>query len=167
MRLVLAPLAALVILLSAAPALAQTKIAVVDFQRALNESEEGKKAKSNLEERFEKARQTLEAERAAVQQMQEDLEGQKVMLSAEALSEKENALQQKMLEFQQAVMANQQEMALLEQEMTGSILEKLYKIAQGVAAEDGFNLVIEASAVVYNNGTMDLTPKVISRFNAP
>lgn len=167
MRLVFAPLAALLILLTAAPAMAQTKIAVVDFQRALNESEEGKKAKANLEERFEKARQALEAERASVQQMQEDLEGQKVMLSAEALNEKENALQQKMLEFQQNVMENQQEMAMLEQEMTGSILEKLYKIAQGVAAEDGFNLVIEASAIVYNNGTMDLTPKVISRYNAP
>jgi outer membrane protein len=167
MRALLAPLAVLMILLTAAPAMAQTKIAVVDFQRALNESTEGQKAKQNLEERFEKARLKLEAERATVQQMQEDLEGQKVMLSSEALIEKENALQQKMLEFQQLVLENQQEMAMLEQEMTGSILEKLYKIAQGVAAEDGFNLVIEASAVVYNNGTMDLTPKVISRYNAP
>jgi outer membrane protein len=167
MRTALAPIAALLLLLSAAPAMAQSKIAVVDFQRALNESEEGKKAKANLEQKFEKARLKLEAERANVQQMQEELEAQKVMLSSEALSEKENALQQRMLEFQQTVMENQQEMALLEQEMTGSILEKLYKIAQGVAAEDGFNLVIEASAIVYNNGTMDLTPKVISRYNAP
>lgn len=165
MRLFVAPLLALALLLSAAPAMAETKIAIVDFQKALNDSAEGKKAKANLEEKFEAARQKLEAEKAVVEQMQAELEGQRVMLSAEALTEKENALQQKMIEFQQLVMGNQQEMAMLEQEMTGSILEKLYTIAQGIAAEDGYNLVIEKSAVVYDNGTMDLTPKVISRYD--
>ncbi len=165
MRHLAAPLALLFLLLSAAPAMAETKLATVDFQRALNESEEGKKAKSTLEERFEAARQKLESSKAEVERLQEEFEANKMMLSAEALEAKQGELQGKMMEFQQMVVSNQQEMGLMEQEMTGSILQKLYAVAQSVGAEDGYNLIIESSAVVYANGVVDLTDKVVARYN--
>ena len=143
-----------------------SKLGVVDFQRALNEVSEGKKAKANLEERYEATRLQVESRRAEVQQMQENLEAQRVMLSATALTEKEQALQTKMVEFQQLVMESQQEMGLMEQELTAGILEKLYKVAQGIGAEGGFNLVVESSAVVFVNGVTDITDQVIAKFNS-
>lgn len=166
MRQLAAPLALLFLLLSAAPALAETKLATVDFQRALNESEEGKKAKSTLEGSFEATRLKLESAKAEVERLQKEFEANQMMLSAEALEANQNELQTKMLEFQQMVVGNQQEMALLEQEMTGKILQKLYAVAQSVGAEDGYNLIIESSAVVYANGVVDLTDKVVARYNA-
>ena len=42
---------------------AQMKIGVVDFQAALNDVEEGKKARATLETRFEEKRLALEARR--------------------------------------------------------------------------------------------------------
>ena len=166
-RLFVPALTALTLLLCAAPALAQggPKIAVVDFQRALNEVEEGKTAKRTLEGRYEQAKLELEAKRVEVEQMAEDLEAQRPMLSEAALREKEGEYQGRALEFQQMMMEHQQEMALMEQELTGDILEKLYTVAGSIAAEGGFNLVIEASAVVYVNGTTDITDQLIARFN--
>ena len=150
----------------AAYAQAGSKFGIVDFQRALNEVSEGKKAKANLEERYEATRIKVESQRSEVQRMQEDLEAQRVMLSAAALTEKEQALQSKMVEFQQLVMESQQEMGLMEQELTSGILEKLYKVAQGIGAEGGFNMVVESSAVVFFNGVTDITDQVIAKFNS-
>ncbi len=160
-------LAALSILLAAAPASAEgPKIGIVDLQRALNEVEEGKTAKRTLEQRYETARQEVEGKKVALEQLGEDLEAQRPMLSEDALREKESEYQGKMLEFQQMLMESQQEMAMMETELTGDILEKLYAVAGTVAAEGGYNLVVEATAVVYVNGTTDITDQVIARFNS-
>ena len=167
MRRFLAPLLVLTALLWAAPATAQSnlKIAVVDFQRALNEAEEGKTAKKNLEQRFEGVRTEMEAKRAEIQQLKEDLEAQAMMLSEAARADKEREYQQKAVEFQQGLMEQQQEMAMLEQELTADILEQLYNVANGVGAEQGYNLILEASGVVFANGVSDITQQVITRFN--
>ena len=169
MRTILTTLATALLLLSvASPALAGdgTKIGVVDLQKALNDCEEGKRARSTLETRFERARQAIEKMRAEVEQLQSDLEAQRPMLSSSAIKEKEQELQTKMIEFQQMLYESQQQMALMEQELTGDILTKLYTVAGTIAAEGGFNLVIESSAVVYVNGTIDITDQVIARYNA-
>ncbi|MCP4870920.1 MAG: OmpH family outer membrane protein [Proteobacteria bacterium] len=153
-------------LFMATPALAEgPKLGIVDFQRALNEVEEGRTAKATLEGRYEQARLEVEAKRAAIEQMAADLEAQKPMLSADALREKESEYQAKMIEFQQIMMEQQQTMAMMEQELTGDILEKLYAVAGTIGAEGGYNLIVEASAVVYVNGTVDITEQVIARFN--
>jgi outer membrane protein len=167
MHKVFALFAALSVLVVASPAAAQntTKIGIVDLQRALNEVEEGKKAKANLEKQMEQVRLKVEAQRTEVATLQEDLEANRMMWAPDVVAEKEGVLQQKMVAFQQMAMEAQQEMVLMEQELTSDILEKLYGVAQTVGNEDGFNLIIEASAVVYINGAMDITGKVISKFN--
>ena len=166
-RIALTLIAALSLLAFSSPALAEgPKIGVVDFQRALNDVEEGKTAKRTLEGRFEQVRLQVEAKGAEVQQLQEDLEAQRPMLSAEALREKESEYQAAAIEYQQMVYEQQTEMAMMEQELTGDILEKLYAVAGTIAAEQGYNLIIEASAVVYVNGTTDITDQVIARFNS-
>ncbi len=141
------------------------KLGIVDFQRALNEVSEGKKARANLETRMEAIKQEVEKRRKEIEALQEGLEAGEMMLSEEALTEKRTEYQTKAYEFQQMVVSSQQEMTLLEQELTSGILERLYKVAQGIGAESGYNLIVEATAVVYVNGTADITDQVISRYN--
>jgi outer membrane protein len=160
--------AVLMLLTAASPAAAAegSKIGIVDLQKALNDCEEGKRARATLEGRFDKAMQLIEKKKAEVQQAQDDLEAQRPMLSASAVKEKEGDLQTKMVEFQQIAMENQQEMSLMEQELTGGILQKLFKTAQTIGAAGGYNLIIEKQTVVYINGVTDITDQVISRYNS-
>jgi len=156
--------------LAVAPPLAQAqgqamKVGLVDFQRALNETAEGKKARATLELRYESSRLELESKRAELQQMKENIEAQGVMLSPGALAEKEQEYQKEMLAFQQVLLESQQEMALMEQELTFGIYEKLKNTADGIGREAGFNLILHAEAVVYLNGVVDITDQVITRFN--
>jgi len=159
-----------VVLLSlalAAPAAAQSfKIAVVALQKALNEVEEGKRAKANLESQMEQARLKLEKEKGEIEQMRDDLEAQAVMLSETALREKEAAFNVRAAAFQQSMLETQQTMALLEQELTGEILQKLTDTASQIGAEQGYTMVIEKTAVLYQVAGMDITDSVVKRHNA-
>jgi outer membrane protein len=142
------------------------KIAVVDFQAALNDVEEGKKARKVLETRFEEKRLALEARRVELESMREGLTAQAALLSEDSLRAKESEFNTKAVEFQQDMMEAQQEMSLMEQELTGGILEKLLNVAQAIGKEQGYTLVIEAQAVVFAVDSLDLTSQVVARFNA-
>jgi outer membrane protein len=145
---------------------AQTmKIGIVDFQAALNDVEEGKKARKVLETRFEEKRLGLEARRTELESLRENLEAQKALLSEDALRGKEAEFNTMAVEFQQDMMEAQQEMSLMEQELTGSILEKLLNVAQAIAKEQSYTLVVEAQAVVFAQDSLDITSQVVARFN--
>jgi outer membrane protein len=142
------------------------KIAVVDLQTALNDVEEGKRAKKNLEAQMEEARLKLESEKAELEQMRDELQAQAVMLSDSALREKESAFNVKATNFQQAMMETQQTMAMLEQELTGEILLKLQKTAASIGKEKGYTLVLEKTAVLHFVEGMDITSDVVARHNS-
>jgi outer membrane protein len=151
----------------ATPASAQAlKIAVVDLQTALNEVEEGKRAKKNLEQQMEQARLKLEREQAELEQMRDELQAQAVMLSESAIRAKESEFNVKATNFQQEMLQTQQTMAQLEQELTGEILLKLTKTAAAIGEEKGYTLVLEKTAVIYQSGGMDITSDVVARHNA-
>ena len=157
------------VLLLALPSMAHAqsavKLGVVDFQQALNDVEEGKKARATLEKRFDEKRVSLEARKAELEQMRDSLEAQKALLSENALRAKEADFNTKAVEFQTDMVNAQQEMAAMEQELTGGILEQLLNVAQAIAKEQGFTLVVEAQSVVFAMDSLDITAQVISRFN--
>jgi len=162
-------LMALTLSLFATPSMASAqtlKLGIVDFQAALNDVEEGKKARKVLETRFEEKRLGLEARRTELESIRESLEAQKALLSEDALRGKEAEFNTMAVEFQQDMMEAQQEMSQMEQELTGGILEKLLTVAQAISKEQGFTLVIEAQAVVFAQDSLDITSQVIARFNA-
>ena len=80
MRRFLLPLLLLALLIPATASAQGMKFGVVDFQKALNDVEEGKRARATLEQRFEEKRLGLEARKAELEQMQESLEAQKSLL---------------------------------------------------------------------------------------
>ena len=163
----LVSLVALASLLFSLPAQAESglKIAVCDFQQALQEVEEGKKAKANLEKRYNDKKAQVEKKRDQVQAMKDSLEAQRALLTAQALEGKQREFEQANMEYQQLVLQSQQEMAQMEQELTSGILEKLYKVAERIGKDQGYSLILEAQAVVYHVDSMDITGQVVTAFN--
>ncbi len=141
------------------------KIAVCDFQRALLEVEEGKKAKANLEKRYNDKKAQVEKKRDQVQALKDSLDAQKALLTPQALESKQKEFEQSNLEYQQLVLQSQQEMSQMEQELTSGILEKLYAVAEKMGKDQGYSLIIEAQAVVYHADALDITQQVVSVFN--
>lgn len=150
------------------PAFAQgTKIAYVDLQRALNEVDDGKAAKSRLKKDFEKKQKTLDAKQQDVKKLKEDLEAQAMMLSEDAKRQKAMELQKKMYELQQMYVELQGELSKQEAKATKDIFVKMGKLIEQIGKEKGYDLILEKteSSVLYAKDGMDVTSELVKRYN--
>jgi len=142
-------------------------IATVDLAKALNEVNEGKKAKANLEKEFKAKKKDLDKMKDEIAEMQRDLESKSHLLSQEALKGKQQAYQAKFMEYQQKARGYTEELARKEGEMTTRIVAKLRTVVEKIAEKDGYTYVLEKSqgGVVYAPNSVDITNQVIKKYN--
>lgn len=167
LRLALAMGVVLSAMAFSAPAAAQDiKIGYVDLQRALNQVDEGRKAKSRLEKEFEKKQSMLDKKQTQVKELKEQLDSG-MMLSEEAKQKKAVELQKQLAELQQLYMKMQRDLAQKEAEATQKIFKKMGKIVEKIAEEKDYDLILEKteSSVLYANDAMDLTDELIKRYD--
>jgi outer membrane protein len=147
---------------------AQQKIGVVDMQRALNETEDGRKAQSRLKALFDKRQKTLDKQQKDLRAMKESIEKQRDVLSREVLAKKLEEYQKSFAELQTTYMEFQRELAAKEGELTKGILERMQRIMRRVGQAEGYGLILERSeaGVVFVPSSYDLTDVLIQRYNA-
>jgi len=146
----------------------EIKIGLVDFQKALNDVEEGKTAKARLKTEFDTKQKTLDALQNQLKQMKDNLEKQKVALSKDALAQKTNEYQEKFIELQKKLAEFRAELQQKESDYTGKIIVVLKQIVQEIGAKDKYTLIFEKGqdVVLYSGNASDLTPQVISAYNS-
>jgi outer membrane protein len=146
----------------------QQKIAVVDMQRAMNETEDGRKAKVQLKKIFEERQKTLDKQQNDLKAMKENLEKQRDVLSREVLAKKFEEYQKAFGELQTTYMEFQRELQSKEGELTKGIIERMQRIMRRVGQSDGYTLILERSegGVVFVPINYDLTDLLIQRYNA-
>ena len=141
-------LVAAVFLLSTSAAFAEDiKVGFVDMQRALNETEDGRKAKEKLKKEIE------------------DLDKKRTLLPADKVREKEAELRVKLEKVQQTYMRHQQDLSGKEQKETQKIFERMTKIISEIAAAENFSMIVDRSALVFAKPHLDLTNELIRRYN--
>lgn len=144
------------------------KFGYVDFQRALNEVEEGKRAKATLKSEFEQKQRQLEGIQGELQRMQAGLDKQRLILSADALKEKEEAYRKKVIELTEKMNTFKMELQGKEARVTGGILNAMQGIIREIGQKEGYAMILEKSqdVVLYSPSDADLTTRVIREFNA-
>jgi outer membrane protein len=156
-------------LLAAAPASAQTapKIAVIDLRRAMAETEQGLRVKAALSKLFESRQVDIESKTRQIQVDKEALEKevQAGRTPKDVLQKKYEKLLQLDAELQKLQVDAQREMQRKEQEMTTPILQGIIEAVKRIAAQDGYEMVLEKSAVPYFRGDLELTDRAIQMYN--
>lgn len=150
-----------------APKVGSTKFGYVDLQRALNEVDEGRQAKSELE-RVLKSRQTeIESLQKQLEARKTQLEKDRLVLSGEAWQKKEEEFRQEYLTLTQKLNAYKVELSQKEGETTGAILNALRRVVQKIGQQDGYEMILETSqdVVLYSPQGADITPRVIRSYN--
>ena len=87
------------VLAAATVARADAKIAVVDVQRVIDDSEKGKQARELLKQKFEQEKAALEKEGKEISVLKEDLDKQAPVLTPEKREEREQDLRQRIKDF--------------------------------------------------------------------
>lgn len=143
------------------------KIGYVDLQRALNESEAGKKAKDAFKGEMTRMEQKLERNKAEVQKLGEELEKKMTILRDEERDSLERDYRQKLRDFERLYKDSQQELKIKDRDLTGRILEELREIILDIGQQGSYTVILEGNntVVLYGAKTIDLTEQVIQTYN--
>lgn len=159
--------AALMVASFAPKAFGQARIAVVDLQRALNETDDGRRAKARLKRLFKRRQQSLDAKQNELKKMKSEIERQKEVLSREALQKKLEEYQQAFVELQSTYVEYQRELAQKEAQLTKGILERMQAILRSMGQQQNYTLIVEKNegGVVWVPDDNDLTDDLVRRYN--
>ncbi|HVY48260.1 MAG TPA: OmpH family outer membrane protein [Minicystis sp.] len=155
--------------LSAAPSAHAegSKIAVVDMQRAVVETQAGAAAQATLKKLFTGRQAELEAKQKQLQVEKDALDkAAKAGKTKQAeLQQKAEQLQKEYADYQQKTLQYQREMQQKEGELTQPILQGILGVVRRIAAKEGYEIVLEKSAAPYFRSDLDVTDKAIQMFN--
>ena len=141
------------------------KVAAVDLQRALDESEAGKKAKADLEYLRVSKQSVIDEKGKAIDKLKTEIEKQASVLSAEARKTKEDELEKMIRDYQRIVQDSQSELKKKETELTNMIIREIIELIENTGEEEGYTFIIEKGTVPYSNKNIDITDLIIKKYN--
>lgn len=143
------------------------KIGGVNFQQALNEVEQGKRAKAALKAEFDGKQKKLAMQQDELKTMQLEAQKQGSVLSQDAMAAKQKQFSDKLVELQKNMETYRNELVSKEAKMTGQILQNLKTITSEVGQKEGYTMIVETSqdAVLYAKTKEDLTQRLIGMYN--
>src|SRR5713226_4669917 len=159
-------LIALSLLLAARAAHAEgMQIGYVDVQRAVQEVEEGKQARTRLKSELDQKRANLDQKRATLEKMKADYDKQAPVLSDDAKRKKQEDLQKAFAEAQTQAGEMQEELSGKEQEAMQTISKRLLQVVAEVSDRESFTFVLDKAALLYAPAASDITNEVVRRYN--
>jgi outer membrane protein len=141
-------------------------IAVVDFQRAVTQTDEGKAAQAKIDTMYMTRKQEIEKMRTDLEAAVQDYQSRAMILSEAARADTEKKLAMQQQAFEQKYMGYQNEL----QQTYGTLLQdldgKMRTLVQTIAKEKSYSVVLDAAAVVYlGSDVVDMTNELVTRYN--
>ena len=160
--------AATLLIASVALAEGALKIGYVDLQRALNESESGKKAKEDFKVQVDKLQAQLKRQKDEIDSLKDQLEKKSVVMKEEERANLEDEYRRKLRDFERNYKDSQADLQKKDNELTGAIIKDLQDIIREYGEREGYTLILEAtsSAVLYGTKSADLTDEVMRQYNS-
>ncbi len=143
------------------------KLAYVDLQKVMLESERGKEARKSLSDELEKRKKELTQKQDELQRMKDSLEKQSGAITADARNEKEKQYQTRLKDYQRMTSDYQTELQQRDQEFTRSILKDLEELIKGMGEKEKYTFILEKTqgGLLFASPAADITDKVIAAYN--
>jgi outer membrane protein len=144
-----------------------TKAGIVDIDKCMKESNEGKRITESLKKELDAMQQRYVKAQKELADMQKDIEKQSLMLSVEAKEDKQNEYDKKNRDLTYLQQDLTEEAQTAQQNANQKILKQLYAIIQSVAKQQAYDLVIEKSnsGLLYSSDAIDMTDQIIKEIN--
>lgn len=163
---ILVALLACIMLSGISTAAADTdKIGIIDFQKILRESEAGKKVQQQIQEEGQERQDALRELYSEIEELDKQLSRDSMVLDEEKRLEKQKQLNSKRRDFQSKREQYQRQFQKIESELIGKLQDEIFSIAEEIGEEEGYLLIIERSAAVYYPDSIDLTDRVIEKYD--
>ncbi|MES2614582.1 MAG: OmpH family outer membrane protein [Bdellovibrionota bacterium] len=143
------------------------KVAIVDVQAAILQTNEGKAAREKIEKEVSQKRQDLLNQQNSLKKLQEEFQAQQSVLSDADKQTKQKEFQTKLQAFQQSQMNFEQESRQKEAAALQKIFQNIQTEVQKIAKQKSYDMVFDKSAAVllFANNTTDITSDVVALYN--
>lgn len=144
------------------------KIGVMDFQRVLMTSSEGKKAQAEINRKGKKMETELKEKGDAIAKIKKQLERESLVISKAKREEREREIRIKINDLKSLQKRYMQGFKAHEQRLVARIQKALKKIIDDIGKKEGYLLIIEKrqGGVLYAPQSVDLTDRLIMEYNA-
>jgi outer membrane protein len=154
--------------LAAVAGAAEVRIAIIDFQRILDDSKAGKAAQETINQEGRQMEAELKAKGEAIEQMKEQLQKDALVMNKETREEKEREFRIQVNDFRESQQEFAQRARQLQIRAMSKIRNEVDTLAKAFAEEKGFTLMIEKqeAGVIYAPARIDVTDEIIRRYDA-
>ncbi len=157
---------ALFALLSSAAASADLKLAYVDMQRALNDSNAGKRAKGEFRSEISRLQSKLQRQQQEVQALKDELERKGPLMRDDERRNLQDDYTRKLRDFERSYKDSKDELQQRDNEVTGAIIRDLAYVVRNVGERGGYTVVLEKGSLLWAAPSIDITDEVIREYNA-
>jgi outer membrane protein len=155
---------------SAVPVTGTTRVAVINFQQAVGQTNEFQRDLAQLRQKYEPRQKALQQQAEQIKQLQKQLQQTSASLTPLQREEKVNAINDKEKSFQRAAQDLRSDEQSAAQEKFQEVEQKVFNEVSTYAHEKGFGLVLDSglqtSSVVYSAPGTDMTEAVVKAYNA-
>jgi outer membrane protein len=147
---------------------AEFKIGYVDMNKALNESDKGKKAVALLEEMVKSRQTEINKKGDELKTLDEEIAKQSSILNPDAIKEKREQRETLMRDYQRMIKDSQSEVQKKQSDFMGSIIDELRQVVAQMGKDAGYTLIFEKaqSGILFIVPETDITDQLIKQFNS-
>ncbi len=157
---------ALLALVSTAAAAAEFKVAYVDMQRALNESNAGKRAKNEFRSEIGRLQNKLQRQQGEVQALKDERDKKGMLMRDEERRNLQDDYTRKLRDFERAYKDSKDELQQKDNEITGAIIRDLAYVVRNVGERGAYTVILEKGSLLWAMPSIDITDQVIREYNA-
>jgi outer membrane protein len=151
----------------AAAAQDAVKVGVVDLDQAINATDQGKKAREELQGKQKQAEGQLKPMYDRGKALAEEIQSKRFVLSEDALRQKQLDLAEIQSDLRAKGAELEGQFKVDYERLVGPLRAKLLGIISDIGKEQGFTMIMERNSpgLVYSKEALDITDQVVQRFN--
>lgn len=144
---------------------AQTKIAVINLQKAVLESAEIQKASATLEGKYKPRQQDMEKVQKDLQNIQQQLQANQGKFTPQAEADLVAQGQRKQRELQRMTDDLQADVDRERNEILGKSTQRMQEVVKKLAEEKGYDVVVDISNTIYYKPALEITADALAAYN--
>ena len=157
--------AALTLVPAGGIAFAQTKVAVINLQRAVLESAEIQKANADMQAKYKPRQDEIDKLQQDIQGISQQLQTNGAKLTPQAAADLQEQGQRKQRDLQRMQEDLQADVDRDRNDILSKSTQKMSAVVKKIAEEKGYDLVVDVSTAVYFKPAMEITSDAIAAYN--
>ena len=144
------------------------KIAVINTEQILLDSQTGKKALADLKKVQDQKEAELNAKQEEIKVLQAKIDSGRLSLAQDKLADMEKQLEDKVISARRLQDDANRDLNKKKDDVLGSVDQRVMPVITQLGKEMGFTLIFRKfeSGLIYADDTVDITPLVIQRLDA-